>query len=175
MNLQTFIQERRFIKKLLSFLFIFFFVSSSWADWTFDFSKRSKKMRGQEYSAENTPKGEESLIQKIFKSGSPQPMNEIVVLNTENGFIPKSIRVKEGQSYKINVVNVNQKEKNISFVLDSFSEHHSTYYGVIKSFYIQPKKEGVYSFQCPETSAKGKLVVYPNGSPARMRYPASEE
>jgi hypothetical protein len=73
-------------------------------------------------------------------------------------------------------VNVNEKEKNVSFILDGFSEHHATYYGKIKSFRLEPKKEGVYSFQSPETSAEGKLVVFSPqmALPASVRGPASE-
>ena len=97
---------------------------------------------------------------------------EIVLLNTDKGFVPASIRVKRGQSYKINVVNVNEQEKNVSFVLDSFSEHHATYYGKIKTFVIKPQKEGVFRFVSPETGAQGKLVVYPEGPENRL--PASE-
>ncbi|MEO0336488.1 MAG: hypothetical protein AAF202_08840, partial [Pseudomonadota bacterium] len=65
-------------------------------------------------------------------------------------------------------------------VLDTFSQHHATYYGEVKSFHLNPKKEGVYSFVCPETSAQGKLVVVSPSSPAppmtdvEMRTPASE-
>jgi hypothetical protein len=68
---------------------------------------------------------------------------------------------------------VNEKEKNVSFVLDSFSEHHATYYGKIKTFTIRPQKEGVFKFVSPETAAQGKLVVFPASGP-ETRMPASE-
>ena len=51
---------------------------------------------------------------------------------------------------------------NVSFVLDSFSEYHATFYGKIKSFVIRPVKEGVYKFVSPETSA-------PSGCAERRR------
>ena len=54
---------------------------------------------------------------------------------------------------------MNQKEKNASFILDAFSEQHATYFGVEKNFQIQPKVEGIFSFQCPEMSHQGKFVV----------------
>lgn len=90
-----------------------------------------------------------------------EPAQEVVVLNTEKGFIPAQVRVRQGSTYKFYIVNVNENEKNVSFVLDSFSEHHATYYGKIKTFMIRPQKEGVYRFMSPETSAQGKLVVAP--------------
>lgn len=100
-----------------------------------------------------------------------EPAQEIVVLNTEKGFIPSQVRVREGSTYKFYIVNVNENEKNVSFVLDSFSEHHATYYGKIKTFMIRPQKEGVYRFMSPETSAQGKLVVAPLEKNGRL--PAS--
>jgi hypothetical protein len=111
------------------------------------------------------------FFESLFQSG--EIAQEIVVLNTEKGFIPSTIRVRKGLNYEIHVVNVNDKEKNVSFVLDSFSEHHATYYGKIKTFTIHPQKVGVYRFISPETSAQGKLVVYPD-SGVDNRMPASD-
>lgn len=112
------------------------------------------------------------FFDQLFESNTMA--GEIVVLNTEKGFVPSTIRVKKGAAYQIHIVNVNEKEKNISFVLDSFSEHHATFYGKIKSFVIRPQKEGVFKFVSPETSAQGKLVVFPGNGPEN-RQPASEE
>lgn len=89
---------------------------------------------------------------------------EAVILLTESGFIPQNVRVKRDQTYRIHVVNVNEKEKNISFVMDAFSEHHAAFYGKIRSFEIRPQKEGVYKFFSPETAAQGRLVVVPKDS-----------
>lgn len=89
-----------------------------------------------------------------------EPKQELVILNTDKGFIPAKVALRKGSRYTIHVVNVNDKEKNVSFILDSFSEHHSTFYGKIKSFEIKPAQEGVFSYQCPETSYEGKFVVF---------------
>src|SRR5262249_27675801 len=106
----------------------------------------------------------------VFQTADPA--QEIVVLNTDKGFIPSQVRVRQGQTYKIYIVNVNESEKNVSFVLDAFSENHATYYGKIKSFTIRPQKEGIYKFMSPETSAQGKLVVAPDEKNGRL--PASQ-
>ena len=155
---------------------------SARAEWKVDFSRRTKEVRTQDLRAPAssdaspeivpTPGGAPppSFFESLFQNGDVA--QEIVVLNTEKGFVPSSIRVKKGLNYQIHVVNVNEKEKNVSFVLDSFSEHHATYYGKIKSFVIRPQKEGVYKFVSPETSAQGKLVVFPSGPENRV--PASE-
>lgn len=82
-------------------------------------------------------------------------------MNTDKGFVPATVRVKSGMNYRVHVVNINEDNKNISFVMDAFSEHHATYFGSLKTFNIRPKQQGVFTFQCPETSAQGKLVVYP--------------
>lgn len=86
---------------------------------------------------------------------------EIVIVNTESGFVPEVIQVKKGEIYKIHIVNLNMKEKNTSFLMDSFTQSHNTVYGNLKTFTIEPKVEGIYSYQCPETGVQGRLVVIP--------------
>lgn len=157
------------------------------ADWKVDLSRRQNQMNKPAQLSEVeslTPQKaapESNMIEKLFEAALPT--QDIVIINTEQGFVPSTVRVKEGGQYRIVIVNVNEKARNISFVMDSFSEHHATFYGKTKSFYIKPKKEGVYSFISPETSAQGRLVVYPSGLPgsggstiqgAEMRSPASE-
>ena len=148
------------------------------AEWKVDFSRRTKETRTQdlrEPASMDQPQQvvgapPPSFFESLFQTGDIA--QEIVVLNTDKGFVPSNIRVKKGLTYQIHVVNVNEKEKNVSFVLDSFSEHHATFYGKIKTFTIRPQKEGVYKFVSPETSAQGKLVVFPEGQQNRL--PASE-
>lgn len=164
------------------------------AEWKVDFSRRQQLSRQQDLrmpaSSSEMPQVTDGLTSPMVEPTVETPpekappgffeslfetheiSQEIVVLNTDKGFVPSNIRVKKGQAYQIHIVNVNEKEKNVSFVLDSFSEHHATYYGKIKTFTIKPQKEGVYRFVSPETSAQGKLVVYPSGPENRM--PASE-
>jgi len=85
---------------------------------------------------------------------------EVVIMATEEGFIPKQVRLRKDTSYTVYLVNVNEKEKNASFILDAFSEHHGTYFGKIKKFTVHPKKEGVYSFSSPETGFEGRVIVF---------------
>ena len=145
------------------------------AEWAVDFSRRTKEVRKQDYRQDNSVEKKEGFFDFILNSGAP--IQEMVVLNTERGFVPATLRVREGMQYRIHIVNVNEKEKNVSFVLDAFSEHHATYFGKIKTFVITPKKEGVYTFQSPETSSQGRLVVYSSKGNIRTlenRAPASE-
>ncbi|RYZ79689.1 MAG: hypothetical protein EOP06_26725 [Proteobacteria bacterium] len=112
-----------------------------------------------------------SLFGQVFDS--VEPTQDIVILNTEKGFVPDTIRVKKGSSYKVHVVNVNTKEKNISFVLDAFSEHHNTVYGMERTFSLNPKVDGIFSYQCPETAVQGKVIVISNSADSN-RKPASK-
>lgn len=153
--------------------------------WKVDFSRRTQEIRKQDLRAPASsgempveatliaPNAEPkpSFFESLFQPGDIA--EEIVVLNTDKGFVPSTIRVRKGLNYQIHIVNVNEKEKNVSFVLDSFSEHHATFYGKIKSFVIRPQKEGVFRFVSPETAAQGKLVVFPQGTDGRM--PASAD
>lgn len=153
--------------------------------WKVDFSRRNQEIRKQDMRAPassgempveatlTSPNAEPkpTFFESLFQPGDIA--QEIVVLNTDKGFVPSTIRVKKGLNYQIHIVNVNDKEKNVSFVLDSFSEHHATFYGKIKTFVIRPQKEGVFKFVSPETSAQGKLVVFPDSGSSRM--PASAD
>lgn len=164
-------------KLFTSVLAVILLPTLAFAEWNVDFSRRFQKTKSQDLrepaSQElpvEVPQSTPSFVDSVFQTSDVD--QEIVVLNTEKGFVPGTVRVKKGLNYQIHVVNVNDKEKNVSFVLDSFSEHHATFYGKIKTFMIRPQKEGVFRFVSPETAAQGKLVVYP-GSEA-VRLPASK-
>ncbi|MBC7421800.1 MAG: cupredoxin domain-containing protein [Bdellovibrio sp.] len=108
---------------------------------------------------------DEEILQAIKKAVQPtEPTKEIVILNTESGFIPDKVRVKKGEAYKVHIVNLNMKEKNVSFLMDSFTQSHNTIFGVRKSFNIEPQVEGIFSYQCPETGIQGQMVVVPEVS-----------
>lgn len=159
--------------KLTLFL-VAFFVNVTVRAWDVDLSRRKKDLpnsrRPASVSDQVNKDPSKNLLSNFFES--VEPTQEIVILNTEKGFIPETVRLKKGQNYKIHIVNVNDKEKNTSFILDAFSEHHATYYGQEKSFAMAPKTEGVFSFQCPETAKQGRIVVFTDSDSGRK--PASE-
>lgn len=130
--------------------------------WDVDMSRRKndlQKLNGRGPSSTDVKKEDSKIMGGIFQS--MEPTQELVILNTEKGFVPDTVRLKKGQNYKIHVVNVNEKEKNTSFILDAFSEHHGTFFGQPKTFEVAPKVEGIFSFQCPETAKQGRIVVIP--------------
>ncbi len=105
----------------------------------------------------------ETTGQSLFTS--VEPSQSISILNTEAGFIPDTIRIRKDGNYKIYVVNVNEKSKNNSFILDSFGQNHGTYFGKPKSFEMVSKTNGIFTFLCPETGAQGKIIVFSENSP----------
>lgn len=116
------------------------------------------------------------LLQAIRKAVQPvEPTKEIVILNTEAGFVPQKVRVKKGEAYKVHIVNLNMKEKNVSFLMDSFTQSHNTVFGVQKTFNIEPQVEGIYSYQCPETGIQGQLIVIKDESGKRKLASFDEE
>lgn len=121
-----------------------------------DFNRITNQSRMPSNVTEEEPMG---LLKQAIHL--PEISQDIVIMNTENGFVPEKVNVKKGGSYKIYVVNVNLKHKNSSFILDAFAEHHATIYGKVKSFVIQPKVDGVFTFQSPETGMEGRLVIAP--------------
>lgn len=156
MNLQIFTR----VIKYISFIAILASGYFAYAEWTVDFSRRSNEMDKYQVQTNATSSDKsQGFVDSLFKK--VVPTEEVVILNTAQGFVPSTIRVREGIQYRFIVVNVNESARNISFVMDAFSEHHSTYYGKLKSFYVSPKKAGIYSFVSPETSAQGRLIVQP--------------
>lgn len=120
-----------------------------------------------------TPRQSDTEILKELKKAMlpAEPSSEIVILNTETGFIPAKIQLKKGEAYKIHVVNLNMREKNTSFLMDAFTQSHNTVFGMQKTFNIEPQVEGIFSFQCPETGIQGQVVVVQDS--ADNRKPAS--
>lgn len=150
------------------------------ADWKIDFSRRMQPDEKVELHVPSGPAPAKpaplelstQFVKDVFLESDPAP--EIVILNTDKGFVPSSLALKEGQAYRIHVVNVNESQKNISFVLEAFKQHHATYYGQIRSFVIRPEKSGIFRFSSPETAALGTVVVSPKSNESDFRLPASE-
>lgn len=139
--------------------------------WDVDLSRRKsdlQKFRGP--ASVEAEKQDKAWLDGLFQT--MDPAQEIVILNTDKGFVPETLKLKKGKTYKIHVVNVNEKEKNTSFVLDAFSENHGTFFGQPKTFQLAPKADGIFSFLCPETSKQGRIIVVPDGESERM--PASK-
>lgn len=158
MNLLNFKTVKSFTRWTLFCLT--FFAQVSVKAWEVDFSRRQKDLKSMRLPAsivDQKVSSNDKMINHFFEA--VEPTQEIVILNTKKGFVPETVRLRKGQNYKIFVVNVNEKEKNTSFILDSFSEHHATYFGEEKSFNVSPKTDGIFSFQCPETAYQGKIIV----------------
>lgn len=160
--------------KLFMMLVVTMVSASALAEWKVDFSRRAEDLKRMDMEDLATPS---NPLTAIFEK--EQPSQEIVIANTDKGFVPKTLNLKKGQTYQISVVNVNKSKKNVSFMLDAFAEHHGTYFGEVVSFTVKPQKEGLFQFYCPEAEFVGKVLV--NGSdktlepvPAiKIRQPAS--
>jgi hypothetical protein len=165
-NLPNFRTVMRFTRVVV--FIMAFFVQVTVKGWEVDFSRRNKDLQksrgpGSVSAEEKQP----NLLDSVFTS--VEPTQDIVILNTEKGFVPETVKLKKGQNYRFMVVNVDEKEKNASFILESFSEHHGTYFGQPKAFNLSPKVDGIYSFVSPETGHQGKIIVFSD-----ERKPAAE-
>ncbi len=171
MNLLNSKTVKRFTR--IAIFALTFFVQVSVKAWEVDLSRRKKDLKSMRLPASivDQPASEENIVTSFFEASGPT--QDIVILNTHKGFIPETLHLKKGQSYRLHIVNVNDKEKNTSFVLDGFSEHHATFFGEEKNFQITPKADGIFSFQCPETAQQGKIVVFSENA-TQLRRPASK-
>ena len=155
--------------KLLAFT-LSFFLHVHVKAWEIDLSRRSKDLE-QKSSIFQKPvqdSNENNPAEAILDGFGPS--QEIVIMNTDHGFVPETVRLRKGTSYKLHIINVNEKEKNVSFILDAFNEHAGTYFGQPKVLTINPKVDGIFTFVCPETAKLGHLVIVPDGAD---RKPAS--
>lgn len=168
MNSLNFKTVKTFTRSFI--FFTAFFAQVTVKAWDVDFSRREKELKTMRMPASivDESKKDSDIATNFFQS--VEPTQEVVIINTDKGFIPETVRLKKGQNYKIVVVNVNESEKNTSFVLDAFSEHHATFFGQKKEFTLSPKTDGIFSFQCPETAKQGKIIVLEDSG----RKPASQ-
>jgi hypothetical protein len=151
-------------------------IAQSGKAWDVDFSRRQKNPGAFTAPTTDEPGAQKDSGTFIVKSAHQDKdvglRQELVILNTQKGFIPSQVRLVKGQHYKIHVVNVNEDKKNVSFIMDGFDQHYATYYGQIKTFNLDPDKEGVFEFECPETTYMGQAVVFGTG---KLNTPAPVE
>lgn len=162
------------VKSFIKIVSLVLGTSSMASAWEVDFSRRQvdfNKVNNEDRLPASIREDQSaSILSKVFDSA--EPAQDIVIMNTDKGFVPDTVRLKKGGNYRIHVVNVNGKEKNVSFVLDAFSEHHNTVFGEQKTFNVTPKTDGIFSYQCPETAVQGKFIIYSDSASAD-RKPAS--
>ena len=165
----------KIVKSCTKALLAFSFVTPTAQAWEVDFSRRQVQFDSvkneDRLPASLKEDQSEAILSRVFDS--VEPAQDIVIMNTSKWFVPETVRLRKGGNYRIHVVNVNGKEKNVSFVLDAFSEHHSTLFGEQKTFTVTPKTDGIFSYQCPETAVQGKFIIY-SDSTSGERKPASE-
>ena len=141
--------------------------------WNLDLSRRQKYIRQQDArmpSSENSAEAEPDIFSQLFPH---TPQQEVVIMNTEKGFVPNTLRFRKGGKYTLHIINISEKDKNISFVMDAFGQHHGMFFGKAKSFVIEPKQEGIFSFLSPETAAEGRVVIFQDSPSPEIRTPAS--
>lgn len=169
--------KNQFLKTALLAIVAVFLLEATAFAWEIDLSRRRRELTSQE---SRKPDGKSSDVGNfddvVDKVSGNFDRQEFVILNTSKGFVPSSVRVKKGNHYTIHIVNVNEDKKNVSFMLDAFAQNHATFYGKLKTFQLDPNKEGIFTFNCPETAAEGRLIVFgPTTAPVNVRTPASSD
>lgn len=177
MNTSIQVMFKSFIRSLVIALVFFGHVKVH--AWEFDFSRRQGPARTPASESRSVvsesffQQGERGESRPFFESIQTSPTSrDIVILHTEEGFVPDTLQLRKDVRYRVRVVNVHPRQKNASFILDSFSEHHATYFGELRSFEIHPRTEGIFAYQSPETGAQGKLVIF-SAPGVESRLPAS--
>jgi hypothetical protein len=131
-----------FISKILSTASILI-LSLVVQAWEIDFSRRTTETNS--IASETLPWPSSQRLNDDFLSESPLKQmftsidvgQTISLLHTEEGFIPNTLRLKKDNAYKLYVVNVNEKFKNVSFILDSFGQSFGIYFGKTRTSKIK--------------------------------------
>ena len=107
MNLWT-LRVVRLFTNLGAVFSVALFVGLPAEGWDVDFSRRAKQTENKMVEELRWPSGMKTAeelfadrpMNEIFQS--VEPAQSIVVLNTDNGFIPDTIRLRKDANYKIN-------------------------------------------------------------------------
>lgn len=155
-----------------------FFMNIKLKAWEIDFSKRQTdfhSVQDMRVPASTNPAAEET-VDMIAASLQPvEPSQEIVIMQTPQGFVPEKVQLTKGVTYRFHVVNLDPQFKNSSFLLDAFSQTHNTVYGKPKTFVVTPRAEGLFSYQSPESARQGQVVIVDDvRSPASVKLSAEE-
>lgn len=188
MNFQNFKIAKSFIKNFLrlAVFFTFFFTNIKVKAWDIDFSKRQvdftsvkdERIPASQNTVETATENEaaDTAIDMIASALKPiEPSQEVIIMQTAQGFVPDKIQLTKGVTYRFHIVNLDPQFKNTSFLFDAFSQSHNTVYGQPKSFVVTPRAEGLFSYQSPETSRQGQVVIVDDvRSPASVKLNAQE-
>ena len=49
------------------------------------------------------------ILSKVFETA--EPTQDVVIMNTDKGFVPETVRLRKGGNYRIHVVNVSLKHQ----------------------------------------------------------------
>ena len=150
------------MRTLILVIFISIFSTVAYADWGIDFSRRQQDLIELEKQKQVYKEEKKSVLDMVTDRQAPR--QDLAIIYTKDGWAPKNVQIKRGQRYRVHLANLNKKNKNLSFMMDAYSQHHGMYFGEEVVFEIEPRREGMFDFQCPETGEKGKFVVISSDS-----------
>jgi len=90
---------------------------------------------------------------KVFKN----PLREISIIVTDDGFYPNKIMAHEGEVLRFFVTSTSKKAQ--CFVLQKHDVFIAAETGVINEIEIEIKKPGRFKFYCPSSKFLGYLTV----------------
>jgi len=93
----------------------------------------------------------------IFQA--PRSSKEVVLLHTENGFVPKSLILDTEHVFELTVVNVNAKTKAASFFIDEFGVQQAMPFAETRKVHLRPKQVGKYFVVSPESGHEAFINV----------------
>lgn len=100
-----------------------------------------------------------------MESGKPQPLREISIIVTKEGYYPRSLSVFEGEKVKFYVTST-LDEPHCMIV-----EGHKVFLAANKGKVTEAEatfdKAGEFAFYCPTAKSDGKIVVMKKATPKR--------
>ncbi|MCS6838966.1 MAG: cupredoxin domain-containing protein [Bdellovibrionaceae bacterium] len=122
-----------------------------------NFEKISKKIDSQPSSTVNT----HPRVQELLSPELDHNKKTIVMLHSDNGFIPNQVQFESNTKVELVITNVNRNNRLASFLIDQFGIQDSMPFGEVKKIMLPVKKEGTFYIICPESGFEGKIHVLP--------------
>jgi hypothetical protein len=98
-----------FMQKIYLFTILVSFSLTAFADWKIDLTRRQKDLKRMELEDMVADEKKQGPLEQIFEKEMPK--EEVVIANTDKGFVPNILRLKKDQIYQVSVVNVNKNKK----------------------------------------------------------------
>ena len=116
--------------------------------------KKNSRLPAQTHSPQSANRQPNQGVSRILSRGG-----EVVIVLTEQGFVPQKLMLERGKIYDVYLVNINEKMKLSSFFIDEFGVQGSLPHAQMRKISLTPKVSGEFFILSPESGALVQILV----------------